>query len=213
MGRSSARGAMALLLPLAASCTSITTLHTARPLPVGETEVVFAPGVYVFDDTDPGDETAWLPFFEGGVRHGFGERVDAGLRTTAFATFSADVNFALVKTERFALSVDPTVSVFGLLVPDLWISTLWLQVLADVYTSDDLTVTVGVKPGYASVDLDDDDGDFGFRESTEMLGFGLGARWRASDSLALLPELNVIFLQDDELDDEVIWTFAVGFAF
>ena len=205
MGRSALFvSAFSSLLALCGGCTSIASLHTARPLPVGATEVVFAPGAYVFEDTDDGESETLR----------FGERVDAGVRTTSFSMLSADVNFAVVKTERFALSIDPSVSYFGLpFSGDFSITYLWLPVLADVYTSDDLTVTVAVKPGYASVDLDDDDDDFWFDESTELLGFGIGARWRIGERTVVLPELNLVTFDDDELGDQRIWTFTLGFAF
>lgn len=208
MRLASARAASFLMIVSCSGCTSISTLHTARPLPVGATELVFAPGVYGFRDEDTSE---YLPFFEAGVRRGFGERVDAGLRTTSFSTLSADLNLALYLGERFALSFDPTVSVAGLIgTSDFLITFLWLPILADVYASEDFTLTVGVKPGFVSVESDL--GDLGFSESTELLGLGLGARWRVNDALIVLPEANLILFQDDDLDDERVWSFTLGFV-
>lgn len=198
------------LVGLLSGCPSVNTLHPARPVPVDKVEYSGGLGVYTFDD-DLGSTT--LPLVEAQARWGLGEQYDAGLKVTSFSMIQADLNYALILNEEFALSVDPTIAFLPLGGP--LATYLWLPVLADVYTSEKLTLTLSGRVGHLflsdSGNLDDDD-DIGLDGATGLWGIGIGMRHRLSDKLTLMPELHAVFPTED-VGADVLYSFSVGFLF
>jgi len=194
---------------LLSSCPSLSTMHTARPIGLDETEFSGVVGVFGFDDDH---DNGVVPIFEGQVRRGFGERYDAGLRISNFSMLHADLNYALVMNDDFVLSVDPTISVIP--VGDSLVSYVCLPILVDVVRTEDMTVTLSARYGYFSLDgyADSDEDDFGLTESTPLVGFGIGLRLRAG-GITWMPELHMIQATDDSIDSNTLYAFSLGFVF
>ena len=196
------------LVGLLSGCPSVNTLHPARPVPVDKVEYSGGLGVYAFDD-DLGSTT--LPLVEAQVRWGLGEQYGAGLKVTSFSMIQADLNYALILNEDFALSVDPTIAFLPL--GGLLATYLWLPVLADVYTSENLTLTLSGRVGHLFLsDTEGPDDDIGLDEATGLWGIGIGMRHRLSDKLTLMPELHAVFPTED-VGADVLYSFSVGFLF
>lgn len=194
-----------LCLLLLSACVPTASLHTARPVPVGTTQVGVALGAYVFEDDGDLDG---LPVLEAQVRHGFHPHVDIGVQATSLATYALDVNVALVLTDSFALSVDPTVAVSPIGVG--LVSYFWLPVLADVVSTPDFTLTLALRPGYVHVDdVGLEDLDFGIDASASLLGAGIAARIRLTDRLSLVPEVSATWLSESAAD-EGIYAVSLG---
>lgn len=178
---------------LLAGCYSTATLHTARPVAPGKTQVGFALGSFLGEDDG---DAATLATVEGQLRRGVSERMDAGVHVTSLGNVAFDVNYALLLTEGQALSVDPTV--------ELSTGTyVWLPVLWDFYTTDALVLTASVRGGRYWTELDGDE-DFLLDELEQdawLYGAGLAARVRVSDSLSLVPEVRVTRVDVDELGE------------
>lgn len=192
----------------AAACPSVSLQHTARPVPVGERALSGAIGVYSFHDED--GEAGSLPLIEVHGRMGLTDRMDGGLKIAALSMVHADLNYALILTDDFVLSIDPTVAVLP--VTSSLVSYLWLPVLADVVTTDDLTLTLSARYGYLSVD-DIGDNDLGINGSTGLYGAGIGLRYRISERLWLLPEFHVLQSVEDSIDSTTLYTFTLGLGF
>ena len=188
-----------------AGCPSLTTLHTARPVEVGKNEVGIALSTYTFED---GDSTDYLPSLEAQVRHGFGPRVDGGLRASSLSMLQVDLNYAVVLNDRFALSIDPTLAVLP--IAGISMYQVLVPVLADVITSDRFTLTLSIKPGRVAVHDTDDDNDIGIEASSGLLGYGIGAKWRVNDSLTLFPEFAAVELLKYH---ETLYTLSVAVLF
>ena len=173
---------------LASGCPSLSTLHSARPVPTGELEYSGSVGFYGFDGGDEGN--VYLPLLEAQVRKGFNQRIDAGLKLSSFSTLQVDLTYALILKDDLARSVDPTVAVLP--IAGSLVSYLWLPVLVDVITTDDVPVTLSVRWGVASIDGISSN-DIGLEESTPFVGGGIGVRHRLSEKLTLMPEFHVLY--------------------
>ena len=129
----------------------------------------------------------------------------------AGALFQADLNYALIQTNSFALSVDPTVAVQP---SPLGLATyVWLPILADVYSTEQLTVKVSGRWGHLNIDGTDDDDFFDYDESTGFYGFGLGVRYESASGKIWMPELSLLVPLDDDFEDDHLLTFSLGFVF
>ena len=202
--------AVVLVTGLLCACPSISNMHTARPLLVDEVEKIASIGLNRLDDASTGD-VDYLPQFDVMVRKGFGERYDAGIRGNTSALIQADVNFALIQTDHFALSIDPIVAVLP--APDGFATYFWLPLFADVYTSEDLTVTISGRWGRFNIDGNGDDDFFNIDQSTSLYGFGIGVRYESADGKIWMPELSYLVPEDDEFEDDNVLTFSMGFVF
>lgn len=206
------RRVQGLLLLAAASlltaCPSLTTLHTARPIEPGRTQVAGAVGVYGFDDPQGGGHIGLL---EGEIRYGFDERLDGGLRITGFSMYQADLNAALILSDDFVLSVDPTISTLPL--GSFGITYLWLPVLADVINTEDLTLTLAFKTGKLFVASLDPSNRIGVQASGTLIGFGAGLKIRIWDRFALMPEFNIVSPRSSGVADDEIYTVSLGLIF
>ncbi|MFQ5505332.1 MAG: hypothetical protein ACE5F1_11115, partial [Planctomycetota bacterium] len=138
------RRVQGLLLLAAASlltaCPSLTTLHTARPIEPGRTQVAGAVGVYGFDDPQGGGHIGLL---EGEIRYGFDERLDGGLRITGFSMYQADLNAALILSDDFVLSVDPTISTLPLGILMALAATRFMGVNANIMSLGGIAIAIG----------------------------------------------------------------------
>jgi hypothetical protein len=157
------------------------------------------------------DDDGVVPNFEGQMRRGYGDRVDAGLRVSNLSMLHVDLNYALVMNDQFTLSVDPTIS----LVPtaDSLVSYVCLPILADVVRTENMTVTLSARYGYFFLDdLADSDDGFGLHESTPLVGFGIGLRLRTG-GITWMPEIHLIQGTDDSIDDNTLYAVSLGFVF
>ena len=185
-------------------------MHTARPLLVDEVENVGSIGLYRFHDGSTG-ESDYLPQFEGMIRKGMGENFDAGLRMNAGALVQADLNYALIQNDSFALSVDPTIALQP--SPIGVASYFWLPILADVYSDETMTVTVSGRWGRLNIDGTGDEDYFDIDQNTSFYGFGLGLRYESASGRIWIPELSALFPLEDEFEEDSMLTFSLGLVF
>ncbi len=180
-------------LAFASGCTSLSTLHTARPITAGTTQI----GINAAGWGAAGSGThVTLPTFELQVRHGLSDMLDLGVKVYPIGV-GADVNVALINTENFALSLDPGASAiyFGANNDSIFVGTFWLPVLADVVSTDVLTLTVGPKFGfmYASATVSDTSSN----SSASAVGTGwllggmAGLKFQFTERFGMMPELDV----------------------
>jgi hypothetical protein len=195
---------------LLSACPSISNMHTARPLLVDEVEKTASLGLNRLDDGSTGD-VDYLPQFDVMFRKGYGKHYDAGIRANLSALVQADVNYALIQTDHFALSINPIVA--ALPSPDGLATYWWLPVLADVYTSDDLIVTISGRWGRFNLEVTDDDDFFNFSESTHFYAFGVGARYESASGQIWMPELSYLVPLDDEFEEDNVLSCSMGFVF
>ncbi len=183
----------ATLSVVLSACPSLSTLHTAKPVEVGEIEVTVAPGLYGagLNDSSIGGGVIALPQTELQLRYGVDENMDIGIKYSNFVMFTFDFNWALINTDDFVLSVDPTFS--GLMLPStsgsVYLAYLWLPILMDVVNTDSFALTVGIKPGFITGGAGSDLGSVG--STGAMMGFSLGAKVMLTERFGLLPELSI----------------------
>ena len=181
---------LCVLVPalFATGCISYTTLHTARSVDEGETQVVLAPGVF---GLDTGDDNAFLPTTEVAVRHGFSENFDLGFKLFPLG-LAVDGNYTVINEESFALSVDPYLSFTGISsngATFVW-GTALLNILADVVSTDVITVTLGLKPGALFV-TGSADGETD-AVSGGVIGGMAGVKIQATEGFALMPSVDLL---------------------
>jgi hypothetical protein len=191
-------------LILSTACTSLTTMHTAKPIVAGETEIGIIPHYY-------GAEGVGIPNVEVQVRHGINENMDFGVKYTFPVSLTADFNIALVNTGSFALSLDPTISPMYISASDASTFILWafVPVLVDVFSTDWLTLTLGGKGGmvYATGSA----GDIGVADGASfMVGGSAGAKFMFSESFGMMPEFNILTSLDA---GGLLYTIGVGILF
>jgi hypothetical protein len=190
---------------LLSSCPSLSTMHTALPIGVGETEISGSVGAFGFSHEDGA-----LPILDGQIRRGYGERWDAGLRVSNLSMLHADLNYALVVKEDFVLSIDPTLSVLP--TGDNLATFICLPILADIVRTENLTLTLSARYGYFALDrFEPGDDNFGLDESTPLVGFGVGARFRAM-GITWMPELHMLQEADSSIDADPLIAFSIGFV-
>jgi len=194
-------------LPCLAACPSTTLLHTATPLPVGETEFGLGVGAYGIVDAGSGNALQPAGLVEFQFRRGLYENLDGGLRLANIGMIQGDLNWAPINGDRFALSIDPTLSV--VMGPGVTATYLWLPLLADVVKTDRATVTLSARIGqFFANDVDDD--LISLETSGVLTGAGIGIRLRLSDRLSIMPELHVV---QSPIDDVRLYTVSLGFLF
>ncbi|MBN2717027.1 MAG: hypothetical protein JXX14_14345 [Deltaproteobacteria bacterium] len=223
-------GAVVVSLGSLTGCFSISTMHTARPIEKGASEISFAPvsvGLVapeeVIQDSDGSviarsDASLTVPSMEGQFRHGFSDRFDMGVKLFLIGA-GMDFNLLLVNKPTFAMSLDPGFTATGIGAGDnsVFIGTLWLPVLFDVDLSEKITLTVGPKTGLliaaASGDSaadDSDDSAYTASAVDAMVGGMAGVKVQFTKSFYMMPEFNGVY----EFDANYFWwTAALSFGF
>lgn len=202
--------AIVALLVLSTGCISVSSYHTARPIKTGTTEVGVAMELTGVVDGDGAFMTA--PRLN--VRRGASEHFDIGLTAGGFG-FGMDFNYLLTDSGSFALSINPALNWDGFysfgtgsagdLGPDQYtLLTYYAALLADLGSSEAVAFTLGVKGGLVS-QLGEGIND----PHTAFLGGSAGVKVLV-DGIYLLPELNLIYLLDQ---DELAWTLGLGLHF
>ena len=184
-------------------CFSLSSYHTARSIEPGTTEIGLAMEVLGVPDEEGAFVTHPMLF----ARKGISEKMDIGIAAGHFGT-NFDLNYMVVETDEFVLSVNPnlTVAMLTFLSVDGLdtagsILTPGLYVLGDIPVADTFTFTTGVKVArYMS-------NEEGFTESLLLLGGSLGARIQFS-SFHLFPEVNL--LTPAEFFGEFVWSLGLG---
>jgi hypothetical protein len=105
---------MIALTALATGCVNMSTLQTARTIPVDEIEVVTGGGYYMSpnlsessssDQSSDGDlDPLGLPYIEVAGRIGIAEYLDLGLKITLPGTIAFDVKYQLVDLDGLAMA-------------------------------------------------------------------------------------------------------------
>ena len=213
------------LLLLSTACVNPSSYHTARTVEPGETEITVA--LAGMASTDDAVEGVRIHHPSLHLRRGLASQVDLGLSAGSLGT-GVDVNFMAVDTDAFSLAVNPTASVAGMremFMGDSFrehflLSMSYLGILADIHATDDLTLTLGAKPGVVNT-LFWGGGSGGSstdreRETALMFAGSLGAKIDL-DGRHLFPEVNVVWIDDfDEgapSDDGLTIIVGVGFGF
>ena len=174
------------LVTLLAGCYSTATLHTARPIEVGEVQGAVALGSFVAEEDG---DVAVLPTLEGQVRLGLAERYDFGVHLTNLGVLGLDLNYAVLLAEDQAISIDPAIEFsYGVYA--------WLPVLWDFHQTEGITWTASLRGGRYWQKSDGEDESFlvdDLEADVWLYGGGLGAQIRINDSIALAPEVRVIW--------------------
>lgn len=208
----------AFALPVAlfalAGCFSTPPLHTARPLPNGQTQLALAGSVYGWEDPEDGEDLRWGNL-ELQARFGLGAGVDGGVKTNLFSSLGIDVNWALVLNEDTALSVNPTVE-----LPYYESSIFWLPVLWDCHRTETAAITLGAFGGYFQSYVDDDDGDELFADmflagavggSARLFGGSITAMLGPEDEGRFVPDFRMVMV--DESGEQPFPVFMLSFGY
>ena len=168
----------------ASGCISYSTYHTAAPIEEGVTEG-YATGSLYGIAVD--NASISVPVNEIGARYGLSPESDIGFKFH-YGGVAADYNHAIILEDDFALSLNPYLNVGW--IAGLGVGTVFLNVLADVVRQDDLTLTVGLKPGfiYGLGSIDDD-----ISTSTAgAMGFMVGVRLDIHPDFSIMPSLDMV---------------------
>lgn len=190
--------AVCVLAPALTGCFSVSTMHTATPVPKGEAEIdartgyvgvlgsapPFPLAVNVPVGLDSQQRLINLPTLESQIRYGLGERLDGAIRFFPLG-FGADVNYAPVLNSDLAVSFNPTISGTGF--ANTVLAHGALNVLVDAVKSPEWTLTVGAKQGYLLVRTGGRTFDFG------IIGGMVMAEWQFADKVSLRPGIDVLY--------------------
>lgn len=205
----------AAALLFGSGCFSYSTLHTAKPVEQGRTQITLAPayiGIGV-DNTEGGaDSTFELPTAEIAGRHGLTKDLDVGAKIYPFGV-AFDVNYAFINQSNFAASVNPYLSITRFSASDdssdasfTW-GTALLNVLFDVVSTEQLTLTLGLKPGFLYA--------IGSSEETNADSFGVigamaGLQIKLTDTFGLMPNFDVLTPMNDNFGEGYLYNFGVA---
>jgi len=207
---------VAFLGALLSGCMSISTIHSARPIPKGTayaTSGLFAVGVEPTKDyttVDDEGETqvqdlsfVW-PSGEQSIRYGFVEWFDEPV-AVYFPGIGIDLNFMVVNQKRFALSLDPSATFIYLYGggAHLFVSTVWLPILMDVVETKYVTMTVGPKAGLLIVKAtaDVDDSIYSARNLDGYVGGVFGVKFKFGEEFFLMPEFDGVW----QFEEQAFW--------
>ncbi len=203
-----------LALLVLTACPSFTTMHTARPIEPGTNEIgINAVAIGILPEEGPG---ATLPNVEFQLRHGINENMDFGVKYSFPLTITADLNFAIINTGDFALSLDPQISPIYFKAGDVafFLMYAYLPVIVDVITTDTFVLSVNAKGGltYGSISGEDQasDNDFAVSGVSYQVGGGVGFKIMLGESFALMPEGSLLYTIDG---GGILWSGALGFLF
>ncbi len=204
------------LLTIALSgCIGVTTQHTATPIPVGDVEIGVIAGAYgatVTEETTGESASAFVPNVEFAVRVGLTENSDLGVKITG-PTVTLDYNHAVINQENFALSLDPTLTIFYFSIDGesfFWMHTM-LPVLADIVKTERIKLMAGAKVGYIYASVGSDDVE-GASSDGLTLGGTVGAKFNLTQSFAVMPAFDVL-LPTEQFGDVIIYNISLGFLF
>ncbi len=210
-----------LLASGALGCASLSTLHTAKPVPTGETRLTGAGSWQSFairdeNTADPNDYQAiTFPSAEMQMRYGITDFMDVGFKLSMPLSFAVDLNLAVVNREHFAVSIDPSVSPFYFGSGDnaAWSVWAFAPVLVDVISAGPVTLTLSGKYAVWYIGSTDESGS----ESTTSQWAGGGAllKLRVGERFAIMPEINVLTPIEEEARelDVLLWSGTLGFSF
>lgn len=209
----------AVFLAIGTGCLSTSSFHTAQPIEAGTTEMGVA-----LEGAKNLEEDGWaIPQPRVFARRGLTDSLDFGVTAGEFG-IGADANYMVLNEGLFAMSINPYLGLLGArsFAPDdnenesdiglfndgdMLITTLMAGFLFDLNFTDQLTATLGVKPGIVQASewrAGERDGETGL-----MLGGSLGMRIDFS-SFYLFPEFNVAMI--DEIG-EFFFRGGIGVGF
>jgi hypothetical protein len=92
---------------LSNGCVNMSTLQTARALPVGQGRAIVGGGYYESEPitTEDGAESLTLPYAEVGYRRGVAPNLEVGAKVTIPGTIGVDGKYQLVDQDGFAVAV------------------------------------------------------------------------------------------------------------
>lgn len=196
------------MLLVSSGCISFSTLHSAKPVPQGTTETALGASYYGFGYADDSVE---VPYTEVAVRYGVSGDADVGFKVFPLG-FAMDFNYAVLNEDAMVLSLNPYVSVTRLSAgsSSLTYGFAGLNVLADVVSSDPVTLTVGLKPGWLyALGSGEDDSEFG---TGAVVGGMMGLRVKMGDTIAIMPNFDTL-TPIDNLGDVWIYNFGIAVLF
>lgn len=198
-------------------CPSTTTITSARTLSKGHTQVILSPSLYV--ETIPlGSHfgTSVVPSVELQLHHGITDHVEFSTKVSP-GGFGVHTKVALLRPESsmdgFNISVDPGIS-YG--------SAFWLQSAHSVFLYVPLLVgyrfggtelTLGTRAIPAYIQFRQEGQDL---QAVRALygGASLGLSIRISDSLRIVPEVNVVApILSSATDAAWLTQYNLGFVF
>lgn len=196
-----------LCLLLGSGCLSTSSYHTARPVEEGVTEM----GASLELAGSIGDgEGISVTHPEVHVRRGISELADFGL-SGGYTGTRADFNYMIVDSEPLAMSINPSLRLnwqgfFGVDDVEAESTMTWtpmLGLLTDFAASEELTFTLGLKPGLLHQRIPDQS------ETIWFVAASIGARIDL-DAVHFFPEVNIVIVEDV---DDFLWTFGVAVGF
>lgn len=217
-------GAVVTLLLASTACVNVSSYKTARPVEQGETQISVAlEGTGTTGDNRGG---VYVPHGRLNLRRGLSDSMDLGLTAGSFGT-GVDLNFLLVGDDGFALSASPYVGVAGATEffgdgpqEDLMSATAYLGLFADIDLSPELTVTLGAKPGlYTMIAWTEEVSGDVERERINafLVGGSLAVKIDLNEYYYLMPELNVVWIEDSDgmefVADDLNITFGIALGF
>lgn len=187
-------------------CVSYSTLHTAEPVPEGQTEGAVSGSFY---GLSADGESLELPNTELAIRYGVSEDSDLGFKVYPLGV-AFDYNHVLVEDEGFLLSANPYISGTRIVGGDASVTYGFalFNILADVVRSEAATVTLGVKPGFFyGIGTADDE----FASSTGAVVGGMaGVRLDLGATMTIMPNIDIITPVENFGDG---WMYNFGLAF
>lgn len=189
------------LLLLLSACPSLTTMHTARPIEPGRTQL--GGSAVVFGTKGDGASSGIL-VAELHIRHGFSETFDFGVKVYPVGV-QVDFNILVVDSESFAMSLDPSFSGIG--GAGGIVLYAWLPLLMDVVNNEAVTLTIGPKVGVmlgAAL--------AGGSGAALATGAMAGLKIKITETFAVMPEADVYEVFGDGAK-AVIWVGGIGVAF
>lgn len=205
--------ALLALVLVANGCTTLSNLHTARPVPQGKTEFSFATGA--FGALNEGEHGVIPTLVEFAVRHGLTDNMDLGVHGY-IPGLLVDLNIMVVDTGSFAMSIDPAFSAMYFSVNDdsTFFGTAWLGILMDVVSTESFTLTLGPRGGFQFVtaDIDSEEEDFSGTETGGLVGGVIAFRFQLTKGFALAPEFSAYALIT-EYDEAMVYNASLVFVF
>jgi hypothetical protein len=181
-------------------CLSYSSVHTATPLEKGEVSVKGAGGYQSYEvpfSNDPSTDNFNVPATEFHGRVGLGNNMEIGGKLYFFGG-GLDFNYAPINTADFALSLNPAVAYSTVTFgggPDTssvgW-GTGVVNILADVVKTENVTFTVGAKPGAIHIRVDEDS------ITTPALGGTAGFEFRVGDRITIQPWFDSLYNFDTD---------------
>lgn len=195
-------------------CLSVSTMHTATPVPKNEIEMSGRTGYVGLSGSAPAfpltvgfpgggaqQRLINLPTLEAQIRYGLSDRMDAAMRFFPIG-LGLGVNYAPVLNSDVTVSFNPTVSATGF--GDFGIGNGALNILVDAVKSEDWGLTVGAKQGYMFLRLQQTNYDFGFVGGMVMID------WQINETISLRPGLDALYFVPNNQTGTVVTQGMIG---